>query len=108
LVGPAGRGTLGQRNVGYRSSPGTKTGAERTVRLVTPLAQDLAEWRLAEGRPGPEASCSLANRRTAPVTEGQWNRWTQSTLRAAELAVGLAEGARIREAAQSRSCAEHP
>ena len=26
---------------------GTKTGAERTVRLLSPLAQDLAEWRLA-------------------------------------------------------------
>jgi integrase len=29
----------------------TKTGQTRTVRLLAPLAADLAEWRLASGRP---------------------------------------------------------
>jgi integrase len=29
----------------------TKTGQDREVRLLAPLAQDLAEWRLASGRP---------------------------------------------------------
>jgi integrase len=29
----------------------TKTGQTRTVRLLQPLAKDLAEWRLASGRP---------------------------------------------------------
>jgi integrase len=31
----------------------TKTGQTRTVRLLSPLARDLNEWRLASGRPGP-------------------------------------------------------
>jgi integrase len=32
----------------------TKTGQTRTVRLLSPLAIDLNEWRLASGRPGPK------------------------------------------------------
>jgi hypothetical protein len=32
-----------------------KTGQTRTVRLLAPLAADLAEWRLASGRPGPKS-----------------------------------------------------
>src|SRR5829696_6167054 len=44
---------------------GTKTGAERTVRLLSPLAQDLAEWRLAQrAAPDPTRLCSPATRRT--------------------------------------------
>lgn len=33
----------------------TKTKSARTVRLLAPLAQDLAEWRLASGRPDDDA-----------------------------------------------------
>jgi integrase len=33
----------------------TKTGQTRTVRLLSPLARDLNEWRLASGRPAPKA-----------------------------------------------------
>lgn len=33
----------------------SKTETERHVRLVAPLAQDLAEWRMASGRPGGSA-----------------------------------------------------
>jgi integrase len=36
---------------------GTKTGAERTVRLLSPLAEDLADWRLASGRPRSGRHC---------------------------------------------------
>ena len=32
----------------------TKTGQTRTVRVLPPLAADLAEWRLASRRPGPK------------------------------------------------------
>lgn len=32
----------------------------RTVDLLAPLKQDLAEWQLASGRPGNHASCSPA------------------------------------------------
>jgi integrase len=68
---------------------GTKTGAERTVRLLSPLAQDLAEWRLARGRPAPEGIVFPGESPDGTLTEGQWNRWTQGTFRAAKLAVGL-------------------
>ncbi len=32
-----------------------KTGQRRVVRLLAPLAQDLRQWPLASGRPGPAA-----------------------------------------------------
>jgi integrase len=68
---------------------GTKTGAERTVRLLSPLAQDLAEWRLAQGRPEPDTIVFPGESSAGTLTAGQWNRWTQGTFRAAKLAVGL-------------------
>ena len=33
----------------------TKTDAHRTVRLLSPLAADLREWRLRSGRPGAQS-----------------------------------------------------
>jgi integrase len=68
---------------------GTKTGAERTVRLLSPLAQDLAEWRLAHGGPDQEGIVFPGDSPDGTLTEGQWNRWTQGTFRAAKLAAGL-------------------
>jgi integrase len=68
---------------------GTKTGAERTVRLLSPLSQDLAEWRLAQGCPEPDTIVFPGDSPHGTLTEGQWNRWTQGTFRAAKLAVGL-------------------
>jgi integrase len=68
---------------------GTKTGAERTVRLLQPLAQDLTEWRLAQGRPEPDTIVFPGESSDGTLTEGQWNRWTQGAFRAAKLAVGL-------------------
>jgi integrase len=68
---------------------GTKTGAERTVRLLSPLAQDLAEWRLAQGHPDPGSIVFPGDSPDGALTEGQWNRWTQGIFRAAKLAVGL-------------------
>jgi hypothetical protein len=68
---------------------GTKTGAERTVRLLSPLAQDLAAWRLAQGRPEPDTIVFPGESPAGTLTAGQWNRWTQGTFRAAKLAVGL-------------------
>src|SRR5215204_698821 len=68
---------------------GTKTGAERTVRLLSPLAQDLPEWRLAQGRPEPDTIVFPGESSAGTLTAGQWNRWTQGTFRAAKVAVGL-------------------
>jgi integrase len=67
---------------------GTKTGAERTVRLLAPLAHDLAEWRLVRGH-DPEGIVFPGDSPAGALTEGQWNRWTQGTFRAAKLAAGL-------------------
>lgn len=68
---------------------GTKTGVERTVRLLQPLGQDLAEWKLACGRPGPEALVFPGEGAAGTLTEGQWNRWTQGAFHAAKTAAGV-------------------
>jgi integrase len=43
-----------------------KTHSRRTVRLLAPLRTDLAEWRLAQGRPGDHE----------PVIPGEHGEWT--------------------------------
>jgi integrase len=68
---------------------GTKTGTERTVRLLSPLAQDLAQWRLAERRPDRDSIVFPGESPDSTLTEGQWNRWTQGAFRDAKLAAGL-------------------
>ena len=49
------RTILVERSIVLGQEKGTKTNATRTVRLLGPLAQDLAEWRLACRRPPAEA-----------------------------------------------------
>jgi len=49
------RTLLVQRAASYGEEKSTKTGANRTVRLLDPLRRDLAEWRLASGRPHDDA-----------------------------------------------------
>lgn len=44
-----------QRSVSYGEEKATKTNASRAVRLLDPLRRDLAEWRLASGRPVDDA-----------------------------------------------------
>lgn len=66
---------------------GTKTGAERTVRLLAPLAQDLAEWRLAQGR--PDGIVFPGQAESGTFTVGQWNRWTQGPFKRAREACGV-------------------
>ena len=68
---------------------GTKTGTDRTVRLLAPLAQDLAAWRLAQGRPDADGFVFPGESPDGTLTEGQWNRWTQGAFQDAKLAVGL-------------------
>jgi len=46
---------LVQRAVALGAEKGTKTGRNRTVRLLDPLRRDLAMWRLASGRPDHRA-----------------------------------------------------
>jgi integrase len=49
------RTLLIEGSISYGREKSTKTNATRSVRLLAPLAQDLAEWRLACGRPGEDA-----------------------------------------------------
>jgi integrase len=55
-------GDIGKQSIHVRegvnpdgSEKGTKTGRTRSVRLMEPLAEDLAAWRLDSGKPGDSA-----------------------------------------------------
>lgn len=52
----------------------TKTGHHRTVTLLGPLAQDLAEWRLAAGRP-PSSAPVFATSRGEFWRDFHWRNW---------------------------------
>jgi integrase len=67
----------------------SKTGRARDVELLAPLAQDLAEWRLASGRPGPKELI------VPRPTGGEWSRedwanWRRRIWRPAAIAAGVA------------------
>ncbi|MCK9250055.1 MAG: hypothetical protein M0P31_13910 [Solirubrobacteraceae bacterium] len=57
----------------------TKTTATRSVRILAPLASDLARWRLASGNPRPQRLVFPVNGRTwaTKTTMGNWRdrRW---------------------------------
>jgi integrase len=66
-----------------------KTGSRRTVRLLAPLAADLAEWRLACGRPGDDAVVFPDDR------GGEWSangfeKWRQRRFRRLLAEAGVA------------------
>jgi integrase len=81
---------------------GTKTGVERTVRLLSPLAQDLAEWRLGQGRPDPGNVVFPGESPDGTLTQGQWNRWTQG--RSAWPSSGWDCPMRVHTTCGTRSC----
>lgn len=68
---------------------GTKTDQPRDVRLIAPLAQDLAEWRLRQGRPEPR-------QRVMPHPSGSvwiktlWDNFRRREWRDALTAAGVA------------------
>ena len=70
---------LGERTLLYRQ-PKTKK-PPRPVRLVGPLAQDLAEWRLAAGRPasGPVFPAHDGG----PWSVDEWRNWARRIFRPA-------------------------
>ena len=60
----------------------------RVVRLLPPLAADLAEWRLACGRPEPDEllfPCSDG----APWRDHDWRNWRRRVYQPAAAAVGV-------------------
>jgi integrase len=66
----------------------TKTGQRRTVRLLGPLATDLAEWPLASGRRA-EAGLLFPNRRGGPWRESDWRNWRKRVYQPAARACGI-------------------
>jgi integrase len=66
----------------------TKTKRERDVDLLAPLAQDLAEWRLACGRPGPDALI-IPRPSGGDWTKGDWDNWRSRVWRPAAIAAGV-------------------
>lgn len=66
-----------------------KTRGRRSVRLLAPLAADLAEWRLASGRPSEEAHV-FPGERGEEWTDGGFNKWRGRVFRRALDAAGVA------------------
>ena len=79
---------LGERTLLYRQ-PKTKK-APRPVRLVGPLAQDLAEWRLAQGRPA--AGPIFPAHDGGPWSVDEWRNWARRIFRPAARRATVAIG----------------
>ncbi|MFL5885411.1 MAG: hypothetical protein ACJ77M_10105 [Thermoleophilaceae bacterium] len=69
------------------SSPAPKTHGRRGVRLLGPLATNLAEWRLARGR--PEAGPVFPGADGEAWTAEGFNKWRERTFRDALDAAGI-------------------
>ena len=66
-----------------------KTRSRRSVRLLSPLAADLREWRLASGRPADDAYVFPSGDGAKWTAEG-FNKWRGRTFKAALKAAGVA------------------
>ena len=73
------------RSISHGAEKRTKTGANRSVRLLAPLVEDLAAWKAATTRPGglvfPRAS-------GVPWTDDDWRNWRHRTFQANAEAIG--------------------
>jgi integrase len=66
----------------------TKTRQTRSVRLLTPLATDLAEWRLACGRPDPKTFV-FPGHGDQPWADHDWRNWRKRVYAAVAGDAGL-------------------
>jgi integrase len=66
----------------------TKTGQRRTVRLLRPLATDLAEWRLASGRRA-QTGLVFPKGKGGPWRETDWRNWRKRVYQPAARACGV-------------------
>jgi integrase len=83
------RTLLIEEAVAYGEIKGQKTGRPpRTIRLLAPLRQDLAEWRLAAGVPDDEAFL-LPGRGERPWQLHDWQNWRKRVFKPAVDAVRL-------------------
>jgi integrase len=66
----------------------TKTGSVRAVKLVSPLAADLAKWKLASGRPDPD--CLVFPDKAGDVWDAEaYKNWRKRKFKPAVTAAGL-------------------
>jgi integrase len=82
------RTILVERSIVLGQEKGTKTNATRTVRLLGPLGQDLAEWRLACGRPSGDAYI-LPRPDRAPWRDTDYRNWRKRKFAPAARVAGL-------------------
>lgn len=82
------RTLLVQRAVSLGDVKRTKTGATRTVRLLSPLAADLREWRLRSGRPSDDGLVIPAYAGGA-WTEPAYQSWRRRAFARALAAAGV-------------------
>jgi integrase len=79
---------LVQRSISYGEEKTTKTKASRTVRLFDALRRDLAEWRLASGRPS-ETALVFPGSEGGPWTLPAYQSWRRRAFARAIEASGL-------------------
>ena len=72
----------------YGALKRTKTSETRSVRLLTPLAQDLREYRMSEGRPRSGRMLLLGPTGSA-WTKSDWNKWAADRWKPACRAAGM-------------------
>jgi integrase len=66
----------------------SKTGRVRHIDLLAPLAQDLAEWRLASGRPG-DTELIVPRPTGGEWTRSDWANWRRRIWRPAAIKAGV-------------------
>jgi integrase len=81
-------GTWGDLSDGTLHVFATKTGRARDVDLLAPLAQDLAEWRMACGRPGDD-QLIIPRPSGGEWTRSDWGNWRRRVWRPAAIAAGV-------------------
>jgi integrase len=79
-------GQIGERTL---SVDADKTGQRRTVRLLVPLADDLAEWRLACGGSPSESAVVFSDARGQAWTANGFEKWRQRRFAKLIVAVGI-------------------
>jgi integrase len=83
------RTILVERAVSLGEVRSTKTRQTRAVRMLSPVAQDLAEWRLRSGRPGDKALV-FPRDDGEPWKAHDWQNWRHRTFATALAAAGAA------------------
>lgn len=82
------RTLLVERALSLGSEKDTKTTAHRTVRLLTPLAVDLREWRMRCGRPS-DLALIFPGRDGQPWSEAAYQSWRRRAFGRAMKAAGV-------------------